>query len=113
MKTRLRRKILKAFKWACILYVISYAVLSLAGEYHEIEDIHGRRFAVWHPQLCRSEIKWRGKPGTVITWIGGFYLPLLVIDNKFIHPTKITYSVQGDGYDVRRISENGRRLLEY
>jgi hypothetical protein len=96
-----KQKLLKALKLTCILYVGSYMVLSITGYYHEIEDLHGRRYAVWHPRFCREVTTWRNLPSTDITWVGGFYLPLMLIDGKVIHPNKLTYSVQGDGFEVR------------
>jgi hypothetical protein len=107
-----RLKLLKALKLTCILYVGSYAVFSLTGYYHETEDLHGRKFAVWHPRFCRTETTWRNLPSTNITWAGGLYLPLLLVDNKFIHPTRLTFSVKGDGFRVAYISENGKRIIE-
>ena len=105
------RKLCISIGLLVLAYVGSYSFLSFGGQYSEVENMHGTKWAVWHPVLCRRQTTWRNLTVTDITWTGGFYLPLLLIDNKLVHPTKLTYSVNGDGFRVASISDNGRKVI--
>ena len=108
MKTA--RRILKVTVLLLATYAVCYATLSAAGRYQELEDQHGRKWAVWCPSGCYVPLQRRGLSDITLTNLGLVFLPLIIVDHKILHQRAMTFSAQGDGYQVARISVDGKRI---
>jgi len=101
---------LKVMALLLATYAVCYATLSTLGRYQEIEDQYGRKWAVWCPSGCYLASQWRGLPDIKLTDLGFVFLPLIIADHKIVHQRVLTFSVQGDGYQVARITADGKRI---
>lgn len=76
-----------------LLYIGSYTILSLQGEYVELICGGSDGSEHWYPLWCRNNKTGTGLPyGRIKTdqpsAFGFLYLPLLTIDQRYIHKSK-------------------------
>jgi hypothetical protein len=83
------------------LYIIGFVVLSIAGKREDLTVEGGSEYGVWRAKWCWVMGKLpNGKQDYSLSPVGSFYLPLVLIDINFVHKTRLSYSMQGDGYRI-------------
>lgn len=81
-----------------ILYIGSYSVLSYFGGYHLAKSGNRRLdmgwsfldIKIWRPRIGHAQIyhKIDGNLTLHADWVGLFYCPLILLDQKYVHETK-------------------------
>jgi hypothetical protein len=92
-----------------LLYIGSYFTFSYQGRYQEVTIEGGIQYAVWFPRSFgyvsrQPKQQFRLHPDALI------FSPLIFLDRRFIHPTTMTYSMNGDGHRIASISKDGKQI---
>ena len=70
-------------------YLVTYAALSWKGEYIDANHGGSDNRSYWYPAYC-GEAYWSrmGRQKSALLPLGWFFLPLVLTDRWFIHPSK-------------------------
>ena len=101
----------KYWKVALAIYVVSYAFLCWRGGYIEVSNYNGT-LAVYREAKCWTlhDGHFHGSENWWPSLVGLVYLPLIIFDTIFIHPTEMVYSMKNDGIWFHKIVDG--RLVD-
>lgn len=89
-----------------VFYIGSYLVLSFLGSYYPAKSGNHRLdmgwsffdIEVWHPKIGYAQLyrKIDGSLTIHADWVGVFYCPLILLDQKFVHRTRMLDSIESN-----------------
>jgi hypothetical protein len=73
---------------ALLIYLVAYSALSQFGRYIEVNRGGNDNKSIWYPAYCGSSYAGpTGRQRASLNVLGWFFIPSVLFDRCFIHPT--------------------------